>query len=179
MLPNMVDEVTGGENISILFAKYDDLYNSVAYNEEDMASFLQNIYINVDAQCNDCENIVTIDDVLNGINHVKSTKCDGYGLAYTDHFIHAPHKLHVFLSFLLTSVTYDCVIMIKWADAFETSDLQFGFKPQRTTAKCAFTLMEIVNYFQQNKSDVYVLFLDATKAFDKVNYVKLFYLLMD
>ena len=39
------------------------------------------------------ENIVTIDDVLNGINHVKSYKCDGYGLVYTDHFIQAPHKL--------------------------------------------------------------------------------------
>ena len=34
-----------------------------------------------------------------------------------------------------------------------------------------------MNYFQQNKSDVYVLLLDATKTFDKVNYAKLFYLL--
>ena len=34
MLPNMVDEVKGGEHISKLFAtKYDDLYNSIAYNE--------------------------------------------------------------------------------------------------------------------------------------------------
>ena len=45
MLANMVDEVTGGEDISKVFAtKYDDLYNSVAYNEEDMTSLLQ-IYI--------------------------------------------------------------------------------------------------------------------------------------
>ena len=74
----------------------------VAYNEEDMASLLQNIDSKVDAKCDDCENIVTIDDVLNGINHVKSNKYDGYGLVYTDHFIHAPHKLHVFLSLLLS-----------------------------------------------------------------------------
>ena len=54
ILPNMVDEVTGGENISKLFAtKYDDLYISVVYNEEDMASLLQNIHSKVDAQCND------------------------------------------------------------------------------------------------------------------------------
>ena len=39
--------------------------------------------------------------------------------------------------------------------------------------------METVNYFKQNKSDVYVLLLDATKTFDKVNFFKLFYLLMD
>ena len=106
MLPNMVDEVTGGENIYKFFAtKYDDLYNSLA-NEENMASLLQNIHSKVGAQCNDCENSVTIDDVLNGINHVKSNKYDGYGLIYTNHFIHAPHKLHVFVYLLFTSMVY-------------------------------------------------------------------------
>ena len=45
MLPNVVDEVTGGENIYKLFAtKYNGLYNQVAYNEEDMASLFQNIH---------------------------------------------------------------------------------------------------------------------------------------
>ena len=39
--------------------------------------------------------------------------------------------------------------------------------------------METVIYFQQNKSDIYVLLLDATKAFDKENYVKLCNLLME
>ena len=73
---------------------------------------------------------------------------------------------------------FDWVMMIKSTDALKTSDLQFGFKPQRSTAK-GFALMETVNYFQQNISDVYVLLLDATKAFDKVNYVKRFNLLMD
>ena len=57
--------------------------------------------------------------------------------------------------------------MTKSADAFKTSDLQFGFKPQSSTTKCTFALVETVNYFQQNKYDVYVLLLDATKAFDK------------
>ena len=60
-----------------------------------------NKYSKVDAQCNDCENIVTVDDVLNGINHAKSNKCDGYGLVYTDHFIYAPHKLLVFSIFVI------------------------------------------------------------------------------
>ena len=60
-----------------------------------------------------------------------------------------------------------------------TSDVHSGFKPQSSTAKCTFALMEIVNYFQHNKYDVYVLLSDATKAFDKVNYGKRFNLLMD
>ena len=48
--------------------------------------------------------------------------------------------------------------MMKSTDVFKTSDLQFGFKPQSSTAKCMLALMETVNYFQQNKSEVFVLF---------------------
>ena len=36
-----------------------------------------------------------------------------------------------------------------------------------------------MNYFRKNNSNVYVMLLDATKAFDKVNYMKLFYQLID
>ena len=69
--------------------------------------------------------------------------------------------------------------MMKSADVFTTSDLQFGVKPQSSTSKCTVVLMETVNYFKHNKSNAYVLILAATKASDKINYVKLFYLLMD
>ena len=68
--------------------------------------------------------------------------------------------------------------MVKSADVFKRSNLQFGFTPQSSTAKCTFALMGSVNYFQHNKSDVFVLLLDATKAFDKVNDVKLVNLLV-
>ena len=45
MLPTLVDDVTGDETISKLFAiKYDEVYNSVAYNEEDMSSLSQDIH---------------------------------------------------------------------------------------------------------------------------------------
>ena len=57
--------------------------------------------------------------------------------------------------------------------------MQFGFKEHSSTTKCTFALTETVNYFRKNKSNVYVMLLDATKAFDKVNYVKLFYQLID
>ena len=68
--------------------------------------------------------------------------------------------------------------MMKSTDIFQTSDLQFGFKPQSYKAKCTFALMETVNYFPHNKSDMFVLLLCA-KIFYKVNYVNLFYLLTD
>ena len=62
---------------------------------------------------------------------------------------------------------------------FETCDLQFDFKAKSSTSKCSFALMETINYFQSNNSEVYVLLLDATRAFDRVKYVKLFQLLID
>ena len=40
----------------------------------------------------------TVVDVLNRIKHSKNKKCDGYGLVYSDHFIHAPQELRVFIS---------------------------------------------------------------------------------
>ena len=45
---------------------------------------------------------------------------------------------------------------MKSADVFKTNDLQFGFKPQSSTAKCICALMETVCYFQHNKSYVFV-----------------------
>ena len=53
--------------------------------------------------------------------------------------------------------------------------MQFGFKEHSSTAKCTFALTETVKYFRKNNPNVYGMLLDATKAFDKVNYVKLFF----
>jgi hypothetical protein len=73
---------------------------------------------------------------------------------------------------------FDWVILNKNSDNFSSSDLQYGFKPKSSTTQCTFALMETINYYKQNNSDVYVLLLDASQAFDKVNYIKLFDLLI-
>ena len=39
--------------------------------------------------------------------------------------------------------------------------------------------METIEYYIENGSDCYLLLLDASKAFDRVEYVKLFYNLRD
>ena len=41
-----------------------------------------------------------------------------------------------------------------------------------------FVLEEVIQYYKNNKTDVYVIMLDASKAFDRVEYVKLFSLLL-
>ncbi len=52
--------------------------------------------------------------------------------------------------------------------------MQFGFKEGLSTTECTFTKLETISYYHFNHTNVYALFLDATKAFDRVHYGKLF-----
>ena len=57
----------------------------------------------------------------------------------------------------------------------DTYDHQFGFKKQHSTDMCIFTLKSVIKYNKDNKALQYILvFLDASKAFDRVNHWKLF-----
>jgi len=57
-------------------------------------------------------------------------------------------------------------------------DLQFGFKSRHSTSMCTMVLKETITYYVTNNSFVYSSFLDASKAFDRVHYCKLFHLLV-
>ena len=72
----------------------------------------------------------------------------------------------------------DHVFLCKFHDNFSTSDLQFGFKCGHSTTSCSFVLQEVINHFTTNGSNVYNVLLDASKAFDRVNYIRLFNLLV-
>ena len=71
----------------------------------------------------------------------------------------------------------DLIIMKQNNLIFKTSDYQFGFKQKHSTTMCTFVATEIAQYYLNNASDVYLLLLDASKAFDRVEYIKLFKLL--
>ena len=60
-----------------------------------------------------------------------------------------------------------------------TDEIQFGFKKNASTVLCTSLLMETVEYYNDNDTDCYLLLLDASKAFDRVEYVKLFTILRD
>ena len=53
-----------------------------------------------------------------------------------------------------------------------SSNLQFGFKS--STTQCTFVLNDTIQYYLNQKSEVYSILLDASKAFDNVQYIKLF-----
>ena len=55
-----------------------------------------------------------------------------------------------------------------------TTDNQFGFKAGHSTDKCTFLLKPTASYFVTHGSSMHAVFLDASKAFDRVLYMKLF-----
>ncbi len=61
---------------------------------------------------------------------------------------------------------------------YVVSELQFGFKPGVSTTYCTMSLLETVNYYNFNKTNAYDLMLDSSKAFGRVEYCKLFKLLL-
>ena len=59
-----------------------------------------------------------------------------------------------------------------------TNELQFSFKSDSSTTMCTTMIRETISYFVNKGSNVYGLVLDATKAFDRINYCKLFRILL-
>ena len=60
-----------------------------------------------------------------------------------------------------------------------THDHQFGFKSKHSTDMCIFTVKSIIQYYIRQNSPVYTCFLDASKAFDRINHWTLFKKLID
>ena len=56
---------------------------------------------------------------------------------------------------------------------------QFGFKSGHSTSLCTSALKNTVEYYTDRGSHVFACFIDITKAFDSVNYWKLFNKLLD
>ena len=67
----------------------------------------------------------------------------------------------------------DHILLDIHSQVFVTSELQFGFKANHSTVICNFVLQETVQYYLSRESKVHCLSLDATKAFDRVSYLKL------
>ena len=64
-------------------------------------------------------------------------------------------------------------------DKIDAVDWQFGFKAGHSTSLCTYSFKQVVDYYTNRGSLVFVCFADFSKAFDKVNYWKLFNQLID
>ena len=72
------------------------------------------------------------------------------------------------------SKIFECCLLHKYEHFLYSDELQFGFKKNSSCSHALFVLSQVVNYFSSHGSTVYMASLDASKAFDRVNHIKLF-----
>ena len=68
------------------------------------------------------------------------------------------------------SKVFELILIARYSDYLDTSHNQFGYKEKNSSDSCIFVLKEIVNYYRRLSSNVYICFLDASKAFDRINH---------
>ena len=76
----------------------------------------------------------------------------------------------------LPAKLFEFAIQLKTAQFLRTDELQFGFKRKTSSNHALFTLESVVKYFTGNGSNLYVAFLDCTKAFDRVSHYRFHYI---
>ncbi len=217
ILPACVDGASSYNDICGLFCKkYDDLYNSVPYVDEEMVKIKDKIQQQL---CSNSFNqyVITVSDVIKCIGYLKHVKTNVTQGLYSDHLINGCDSLYVHLTmicnamlshgisleslllgtmvpipknnrqYLCNSDDYraialssiigkilDWIIIIKEEQSLSSSSLQFGFKDGTSTNQSTFILNETVSYYTFNHTNVYAVFLDVCKAFDHMQYCKLF-----
>ena len=74
----------------------------------------------------------------------------------------------------IISKVVENIILVRIQHQLETNPNQFGFKRNHGTDQCIYALKEVINLYTNLKGCVYSCFLDASKAFDRVNHSILF-----
>ena len=69
---------------------------------------------------------------------------------------------------------FDWIIIILFGDTFGLHDLQFAYQPEISGNMCTFAILETIDYFLRNGSEVFVCTMDMTKAFDVTMHSLLF-----
>ncbi len=119
-----------------------------------------------------------------GNSDVTPVLCSGIAVSYPPQ---APRTIEPEMSTGATrSIAYapnflpfiDHVMILIIKDKMATSYLQFPYKASYFTSLCSYLVTETIQYYQTRGSNVFMLILDETKAFDRVKYSKLFNLLI-
>ena len=79
----------------------------------------------------------------------------------------------------IMSTIFDSIIIESQGKYLYTSDLQFGYKKHSSTVICTTVLLETLNHFKCQGGPVFVLFIDASKAFDRLCHSDLFLILRE
>ena len=74
----------------------------------------------------------------------------------------------------VVSKLFKQVIFVNTKNFLHTTDNQFGFKTKYSTDMCVFLHKQAISYYITRDSPIFCVFLDASKAFDRVNHYLLF-----
>ena len=74
----------------------------------------------------------------------------------------------------IMSKLLEILLLERLSNYLLTSSHQFGFKAKHSTDACIYVLKEAIDFYVGQQSSVYLCFLDASKAFDRVNHFTLF-----
>ena len=77
------------------------------------------------------------------------------------------------------SKIFESVLLIKYGDYQYSDDRQFGFKKSMGCRIAIFAVRNIINYFNERGSNVFMASLDTSKASDRVNHFRLYTSLMN
>ena len=80
---------------------------------------------------------------------------------------------HIALASVISKVL-EMALQVKREKYLYSYDYQFGFKPKPSTYLSIYILKEVIELYKSQSSSVYVCFMDASKAFDRVNHWTLF-----
>jgi hypothetical protein len=72
------------------------------------------------------------------------------------------------------SKLFELVVLMRHRDILNSSELQFGYKKNLSTTSCSFVADEVIHEYINGQSEVHIMLLDASKAFDCVNHITLF-----
>ena len=70
----------------------------------------------------------------------------------------------------IMSKLFESAILLKFEMFLDTCPNQFGFKKGHSTDMCIYILKEMIEYFKSRNTSVFVTYLDASKAYDKIDY---------
>ena len=74
----------------------------------------------------------------------------------------------------IISKVLELIVLERISEYLYTNDNQFGFKKKLGTDSCIYVLKEIIDSYSRLNGSVFLCFLDASKAFDRINHRKLF-----
>ena len=74
---------------------------------------------------------------------------------------------------------FDYIILDYFASVFDSSQNQFAYKKNHSTSTATYIVSEVIQYYNHRNSNVIAVSLDCSKAFDTINYEKMFEILFE